>query len=282
MYFDMDAPIRVSAFGKVTQPCGNGHNGRTLPYYLLIYCIGGVVTIITGDNEYELMPGDIFILPAKTFYKSHFSDKCTYYFMHFNAKEASNNEKTLTVSKGAILPEGSYHYVYDNENGSVIEIANHTKNANGKKIDLIFSGISNLEPNFNSSHKFLIDNLLRELLILISSDILDSKKINRHLVKITEYIKVSYSDSISLSSLSKRFKLSETYIARLFKQELGTKPSDYVNRIRVNHAMDLLIHTDMSIGEISDVIGYSSLYYFSRVFKKNTGVSPKDFRNCKV
>ncbi len=282
MYFDIEAPMRVTAFGKVTQPCDNWHNGRSLPYNLLIYCINGTLKIDAQNEEHKLVAGDIFILPARTFYKSHFSDGCTYYFIHFAAEQAQKSEKTLTVSLGAILPAGSYHYVYDNENVSVIEVAKHTRNVGSERIDAIFSRMAGFDPNFNSAHKLLIDNLLRELLILISSELLETQGVNRHLSKITQYIKTSYAEDISLSSLSERFKLSETYIARLFKKELNARPSDYINRVRIERSKDLLIHTDMSITKISEAVGYSSLYYFSRVFKKSLGVSPKDFRDGKI
>lgn len=282
MYFDLESPVCVTEFGKVTQPCGNRHNGRSLPDNLLVYCLSGSMRIGPLNDTRTLVPGDIFILPARTFYKSDFSDGCTYYFIHFSAKEAAKQERVLTVSLGAILPAGSYHYIYGNESGSIVEISNHTKNVGCEKIDLIFSKIASLEPNFNAAHKLLIDNLLRELLISISSELLEKKFTNRNLAKMTEYIKTSYSDSISLSSLAKRFELSESYISRLFREEFNARPSDYINKVRIERAKDLLIHTNMSITDISESVGYSSLYYFSRIFKSNTGISPRDFRDGNI
>lgn len=282
MYFDMESRIRVRAFGKVTQPHGRWHNGRSIKFYLLVHLTSGNMKIQTPDEKYELLPGETLIIPPNTHYVPLESDGCTYYFVHFSADEACYQKKTLTVSLGAILPSGSYHYVYDDENGSVIEVAPLIKSDRNEQIEQIFSSISRLEPHFNATHKLLIDNYLRELLILLSSELSKYKNMNRNLHRIMEYIKTSYDEDISLSALATRFELSETYIARLFKREFNLRPSDYVNRVRIEVAKDLLIHTERPISKIADNVGYSSLYYFSRVFKSIVGISPKEYRNENV
>ena len=72
--------------------------------------------------------------------------------------------------------------------------------------------------------------------------------------------------------------MSESYIARLFKKELGCKPSEYINRIRISVAKTLLSETDISITEISEKTGFSDVYYFSKTFKRIEGVSPSEIR----
>lgn len=282
MYFDIESPIRVREFGKVTQPRGRWHNGRSIEFYLLIHLTSGNMKMQTPDGKYALLPGETLIIPPHTHYIPLESDGCTYYFIHFSADIACYQKKTLTVSLGALLPSGSYHYVYDNENGSVIEVAPLIKSDRNEQIEQIFASISRLEPHFNATHKLLIDNYLRELLILLSSELSKYKNMNRNFHRIVEYIKTSYNEDISLSGLATRFELSETYIARLFKHEFNLRPSDYVNRVRIEVAKDLLIHTERPITEIADNVGYSSLYYFSRVFKSIVGISPKEYRNENV
>lgn len=64
-----------------------------------------------------------------------------------------------------------------------------------------------------------------------------------------------------------RIVTDETAFVKEFK-ELGCKPSAYVNRIRISAAKLLLTDTDMTVREIADRVGYSDVYYFSKVFKK--------------
>lgn len=67
-----------------------------------------------------------------------------------------------------------------------------------------------------------------------------------------------------------------------FKQQYGATPIDYVTEIRVNKAKELLIHTCSPIGHIAKQCGYDNVYYFSNLFKKQTGMSFLKFRQLSV
>jgi len=90
--------------------------------------------------------------------------------------------------------------------------------------------------------------------------------------------KEHYAENISLSTLSESFDLSPSYIARLFKRELNKRPSVYINGLRISAARVLLLETALSIGEIAERVGFSDLYYFSKVYKQSTGEPPSATR----
>lgn len=93
------------------------------------------------------------------------------------------------------------------------------------------------------------------------------------------YIEEHYSDKdISLDEVSREVDVSPYYFSRLFKEETGENFIDYVTRIRIDKAKELLSGTDMSMKEICASIGYSDPNYFSRSFKKNVGVTPTEFK----
>ena len=278
MFINTDSYIKAVAFGKVDQNKGFWHSGRQLEFYLLIYCTSGKMTIKFDDNEYSLCTGDILIVPKNTMYFPLHSPGCSYIFFHFDAAEANKSIENNTLQHGAILPTGQYHYQYTSNNDFIVELDVLTKSCNIPNIHRTFEKISELDPYHNFSEMMLINNILREIIILISKQMRENKRLNKHIIEITNYIKQSFYEHISLSSLSNKFKLSETYIAKIFNQDLKMRPSDYVNRVRISSACDLLIHTDSSVCEISEKVGYSSLYYFSRTFKKHCKISPSEFR----
>lgn len=72
--------------------------------------------------------------------------------------------------------------------------------------------------------------------------------------------------------------LSVSRFNHLFKKEMGISPLNYYIKIRMETAKSLLIYTDMKIGRIAEHVGYDDLLYFSKAFKKYTGVSPTEFR----
>ena len=69
-------------------------------------------------------------------------------------------------------------------------------------------------------------------------------------------------------------------ISRLFKEKIGLTVMDYILKTRVTMAKELLCKTDLSVTEISESCGFSSISFFSRTFKNETGVSPLKYKKC--
>ena len=90
------------------------------------------------------------------------------------------------------------------------------------------------------------------------------------------HIKNNYEEKISISDLSKELAYSESMLNRKFKKEVHITFNEYLNRYRINKAIDLLKNSDYNITEIAYMCGYSSAKYFARVFKKYLGMSPSD------
>jgi YesN/AraC family two-component response regulator len=97
--------------------------------------------------------------------------------------------------------------------------------------------------------------------------------------KVKGHIEEYYADpNLSLSQISDVFRLSPSYLSRLFKEELGEKFIDYVTQVRINHAKRFLEDTNNSIQDIALKVGYVNALTFIRVFKKLTGETPGSFR----
>ncbi|MFC5529486.1 helix-turn-helix transcriptional regulator [Cohnella yongneupensis] len=94
-----------------------------------------------------------------------------------------------------------------------------------------------------------------------------------------EYLDANYQSAISLDLLSDRLGLSKYHLLRVFQSAVGATPSDYVNRVRIEHAIRLLRQTDLSVERIAEQIGYSGGSYFIKVFRKMTGRTPGSFRS---
>lgn len=96
---------------------------------------------------------------------------------------------------------------------------------------------------------------------------------------IKAYMKNHYAQpDLSLNGMADYFKVSPSTMAKLVKQRTSMNFSDYLNQLRIEAAINLLIKTTLSINEISEAVGYSSQHYFSRIFKKYTGEVPSNYR----
>ncbi|MFD3158085.1 PocR ligand-binding domain-containing protein [Haloimpatiens sp. FM7330] len=103
---------------------------------------------------------------------------------------------------------------------------------------------------------------------------------NADIIKISlKYVNENYMKNITLNSAAQYVHLNPTYFSSLFKKEVKTGFSDYLNQVRIGEAKKYLRETDISILEISIIVGFESQSYFSKVFKKITGLTPRQYRN---
>lgn len=94
------------------------------------------------------------------------------------------------------------------------------------------------------------------------------------------YLHEHYPESITRRDIAQHVGLAEDYLTHCFRQELGMTPIAYLNRYRVNQAKLLLKETPRSITEIAMDVGFSDSGYFSRVFRREIGVTPDAFRRA--
>lgn len=92
------------------------------------------------------------------------------------------------------------------------------------------------------------------------------------------FITTHFYSKLQIDELATSCKLSPSHFMHLFKVQTGTSPLAYQQTLRIEQAKASLISTNLSISEIAEQTGYQDPLYFSRVFKKVTGFSPKDYR----
>lgn len=93
------------------------------------------------------------------------------------------------------------------------------------------------------------------------------------------YLRENYADmDLARSRIAAHVAVSESYLTRIFRRDLGIAPRDYLTRYRVGRAKELLRLTNHTITEIANLVGYNDSAYFSRVFHQETGRSPLTFR----
>lgn len=103
---------------------------------------------------------------------------------------------------------------------------------------------------------------------------------NRYVHRAKEYILNNYGRPITLEEVAEKINLSPPYLSSLFKIETGQSFIEYVTKIRMEKAMELLRSQKYSIKEICFIVGYKDPNYFSRVFKKYTNMPPRDYQKA--
>ena len=103
-------------------------------------------------------------------------------------------------------------------------------------------------------------------------------KSNEITKKAIRYISKNFSHSITLEDVASHVHLNPAYFSTFFKQSTGYSFKEYLNMVRVEESKRLLSNTDHSIIDIALATGFEDQSYFSKVFKKYTGLTPKQFR----
>jgi len=102
---------------------------------------------------------------------------------------------------------------------------------------------------------------------------------SKQVVKCIDYISQHLHDKISMEELAQHVQLNETYLSKLFKKEMGISVSEFIRDKKIEEACALLRYSDKSSIEIATDLGFSSHSYFISIFKKVTGMTPKEYRD---
>ena len=148
------------------------------------------------------------------------------------------------------------------------------------------SGLSQITDRFTALMEFL--NILHTLSLCTGARTLATTsyaKVNieddsRRILRVKKYISDNYMYELRLKSLADLANMSESAFCRFFKLHTGRRLSDYIIDIRLGYATRLLIDTTETIAEISFKCGYNNMSNFNRIFKRQKGCSPTEFRNC--
>ncbi|GGH36334.1 ABC transporter substrate-binding protein [Paenibacillus segetis] len=97
--------------------------------------------------------------------------------------------------------------------------------------------------------------------------------------QIIQYIHEHYYEPITLESLAELWSYSIQYLSKQFKQRTGRSPIEYVIQTRMAKAKEIMMCSDVSIQEIAASVGYSDVFYFTRLFKKQVGITPSQYKS---
>ena len=247
--------IKVEQMDLLTTNTSFRHVDRISQMNVMIYVLSGCIYVSEEDMDYAVMPGELILLKkgSHQFGKHMIKSGTSWIYAHFQI------EGTLDTSSVIELPK------YVN--------LEKEKDFKRRLIDLCkpFQDECTLPNNRRSTS-------LQEILL----DIYDGCKTHKQvgiIRDIKNFLDDKTYENISSRMLEERFNLTYKYINRLFKEENGISIKQYHTNKRMGEIARELRSTDESITDICLKYGYEDSLYFSKVFKKEFGVSPRAYRN---
>lgn len=134
--------------------------------------------------------------------------------------------------------------------------------------------LARLYPDFDQ----MISSLYKRLHKAVSSAVDVDRLHNETLAQIIRELSGCFTESLSFQDISARYHISPSYLSQLFKRELGTTFTEYVTRLRILYARELLESTSMLVSEVGSRAGYDNYLHFTKLFKRETGMTPKQYR----
>ena len=236
--------------------------------YVFIYCIDGAGSYRIRDQEYTDSANQYFILPAGVphSYASNKSTPWTIYWIHF---------------KGILAP----FYAKDANRPMDIQSEQHSRIST--RINLfeeIFNTLKNGYSNENLRYAFSMFHFYLGTLRYVQQyrNAGTNEAEDEGIVNVAiHYMKENMEKHLSLEEISTQIGYSPSHFSMLFKKQTGHSPLTYFNLLKMQQACLLLDTTDMKINQICYKIGIEDTYYFSRLFSKIMGMSPREYRKSK-
>ena len=237
----------------------------------------GTIEVTVDSDKMQLKKGDIIIInrrvPHATEAKEPNSSSIMIQFRieKLRAAEFENINRYLSL----ILANSEKRFVYlsgeDTVTAEIFDVVMHLYEENSeekKNFDIFIQGYMDI----------LLGILYRNGVLENIEEIYNKEAIKKVWLAI-EYIDKNYQKDITLENLAKVQNMNREYFCRIFKKATNITPIEYINYVRVWKAETLLTTTRESILEISMAVGFSSVSYFNRVFKKLKGTTPSSYRD---
>ena len=141
----------------------------------------------------------------------------------------------------------------------------------------MFKAIEEMRFTKGIGYKLCCRSMVQMLIYYMLIEHLETAKTAQDLQASIEYIENNYDKKISIQTLASIAGISQSHYRRKFKQAYGVAPNEYINKLRIEKAKDMLKSNMFTQSEIANLCGFENVYYFSRVFKKFTKIPPGSY-----
>ncbi len=251
------------------------------PFTRLYYVTDGYARIKMDSGIYDLNPGKLYIVPSFTRHTNICDGHFEHYYIHIYEDGPSSSK---------LFEEFDFPFEVDPKDGDrelfkrlcELNPKGRLQQSNPKSYDNQSTLIQNIRINKTRDLQDIVES--RGIVYILTSRFLESAKPKSYskdgrIRNAMSYIRKNISEKILVKNLADNSSLSMEHFIRLFKNETGETPNIYIKRIKLERAMVKLATSDISVKSIALALGYDDLSYFTRAFKRFSGVTPQQYRD---
>ncbi|RCW71953.1 helix-turn-helix domain-containing protein [Saliterribacillus persicus] len=245
--------------------------------HVFVYVEKGHIQVVEEDTSYQLSAGSYLFLKKNLHHwgDDYYEKGSKWYYIHFydpQGAELPASHEYTSYLRTSLIAEETYHAEITLPKTGVVKQKSYVE-AQLKKLLEEFETPHPLRPLFSSMHTF-------QFFLGLYAQQQDQESEQKSNRVIHRMIDLFHSHPIikrTSEEIAEEIQMNYAYLSSLFKNHTGKSIMQYQNEILIEEAIQLFKDNNQNISEVSDLLGFSNPFYFSRVFKKVTGVSPSTY-----
>ena len=254
------------------------------PYFRLYYIDAGAGEISDISTKLNLEPGFLYMIPSFTLCNLSCQNQLSQFFIQF-FEESSDGISLFEYNRSVFKVKATNVDILNF--ARLLEInpgrgINRSDNPRIYEKSIFYKEYQELNnqqnmATFTETHGILLQLVSR----FLTPEIFKHKEVSHIPVKILNaisYIQLNLHQELSVANLAEKANQHADYFSRLFQQYTGERPLKYIHEKRIERAQYLMVTTQMTYAEIAIQTGFENIFYFSKIFKKITGMSPGNYK----
>ena len=265
-------PVDLRVLKKIRTGAQEEETERFHPFHEMFYVAEGSCAVFIGQRVYRLKKGDFAVIPAGTVHRTDYlsAGQNTKIVLSFSRRIAREIDQFLGENLTALsLKPGR------------IRTPVQRQDAVSLVLNRMLYEYENQPFHAHSFCKACLTELLISLIRYRAGEEENDGVVSpgdERIQAVAEYISAHLQEDLTLPRLAETFALSPSHLSRTFHAATGIPLREYLVNLRVQKAMELLLKTEKTVTEISDLCGFHDPNYFGDAFRRATGLSPRDYR----
>ena len=287
--YNADLLPKVRMLGQIRYSEPWIHFSRCINEQVLYVIREGNMYLQEDGVRYHLTAGDFFLLEPGLPHEGYQKAPCDYYYAHFTHPDM--HRVTDEKAAMALLTEKrrqsliSYNLDENDPTDPITYLPKHFHLSGGEFKSQLHAAVEcydSREEHYKRRastqiHSFLLQVAHDHLLAQNSAQGRKMRKSDAVAEQLLRFLNQNYSKRLTSREIEEMFEVNFDYINRVFSHMTGSPIFTYVNILRIYNAKQLIATTDLPFSEIAYLVGIEDRYYFSKLFRKMTGVSPTEY-----
>lgn len=241
-------------------------NRLLMDLHVFIFVQSGEIEVIEDQTTYALRSGDYLFLhkALKHWGTKPYEPNTSWYYIHFFTTETDTTNEYQWMRSPSIIAQDSYE-----------KVLTLPKTGHVEQVDYFSTKLKQLIDHQRNGPLIQSLNCYQLFIELYQQDKQTTRKPHADkIVKQVQQLCQAHNHKLSSKVFAQHLHLNYSYISTIFKQETGKTINHYQNELMIERAITLFNQTDLNITEVSERLDFPNPFYFSRVFKQITGISP--------